>query len=345
MTDQWWRDVENDPIHAHAAEWLARLESPCVSLKETIAWQQWMEADNRHAQAFTRMEELGTTLQQMPRPPIDADSGGETTRQRTSAKRLALAASLTIVVLCASRFMVDRSDIRPGLARILQSDTAQTAIGENRAVRLTDGSRVTLGGDTRLDISITEERRQITLSRGEAFFSVAKDPSRPFQVRTGEATVTAVGTAFNVRRGSDRMTVSVVEGQVLVEPVRPATSLAWFKKRTAARSQQLDAGQQAQVDEAGIRANKLPNAATATTWQSGRLTFRKERLRYVLEDVNRYGDKPIEVADEAIAELEFTGTVLHDNIPGWIHSLETVFNLKAIEGQDSILLGRINRPD
>ena len=50
--------AEHDTIHLTAADWVARLREPEVSLEETLAWQEWMTKDPRHAQAFERMEEV-----------------------------------------------------------------------------------------------------------------------------------------------------------------------------------------------------------------------------------------------------------------------------------------------
>ena len=51
---------------------------------------------------------------------------------------------------------------------------------------------------------------------GEAYFTVAKNPGRPFVVAAGGVGVRAVGTAFNVRLDSDAVEVLVTEGRVQV---------------------------------------------------------------------------------------------------------------------------------
>lgn len=102
---------------------------------------------------------------------------------------------------------------------------------------------------------------------------------------------------------------------------------------------QLDAGQQTTIDRAGIQAaTALINPETATAWRSGRLTFRGEPLRHVIEDVNRYAAKPVGLDQPALGELRFTGTILNDNVAGWIESLETVFGMEAIEEKQRIVL-------
>jgi ferric-dicitrate binding protein FerR (iron transport regulator) len=79
-----------------------------------------------------------------------------------------------------------------------------------------------------------------------------------------------------------------------------------------------------------------PTAATA--WQSGRLAFHLQPLRYVLEDVNRYASKPIVFEGGNLGELVITGTVERENIKGWIGSLERAFDLEAVEDEDRIVI-------
>jgi transmembrane sensor len=103
----------------------------------------------------------------------------------------------------------------------------------------------------------------------------------------------------------------------------------------------VSAGEQTTAADAGIEAAvRSPDPAAATSWQTGRLAFRLEPLRYVLEDVNRYATKPIVAGDEEVASLRITGTVAGDNVEGWIASLQSVFGIQAVEERDRVVLRR-----
>ncbi len=203
---------------------------------------------------------------------------------------------------------------------------------------LADGSIVSLGGDTRIEVALSKNVRAIELTRGEALFKVAKDSARPFKVRAGDATIIAVGTEFNVERDSDRAVVSVTEGRVVVDPVTgllPVSLLQEFKPKL--RSVRVSAGQQTTAGSAGIEEpTKMEDPATG--WQIGHLAFRLQPLRYVLEDVNRYARKPIVLETESMGTLVITGTVERENIGGWVKSLEHAFDLQATEEADQIVL-------
>jgi transmembrane sensor len=317
--------AEHDTIHLAAADWVARLREPEVSLEETMAWQNWLGADPRHAEAFARMEEVSTVLHALPRPPRPIARSAD----RYHFWAGAIAASTVAAIIGFTWAMSSRG-----------ASVLQTAIGENRKVTLADGSSITLGGNTKLSVDLNDTARRIDLARGEAYFKVAKDRNRPFKVHAGDATVVAVGTEFNVRRGDDRVVVSVVEGRVIVEPetrILPIALLREFKPNFA--SIKLDAGQQTTAGGRGVEAaTPLPDSTTATAWQTGRLAFRLEPLRYVLEDVNRYSPKPIVIEEERIASLRVTGTVVGNNVKGWIGSLESALGIEAVEEPERIVL-------
>jgi transmembrane sensor len=336
-------DIERDPTYLAAANWFVRLQSTEVSLEETLEWQTWLHESPANAQAFARIEEVSQFVRDVPAPlsvpradlSRDQYDGSvplrDWSRPRTFTWRwAALGAAASFAVVALSFFAL----WKPPSGMI----TFATVIGENRTVTLNDGSVIALGGDTQIEVSLTEHLRAIELTKGEALFKVAKDAARPFKVRAGEATIIAVGTEFNVLRDSDRAIVSVTEGRVVVKPIAglfPVALLKEFKPKL--RSVRLDAGQQTTAGSAGIEEpTKMEDPATG--WQVGHLAFRLQPLRYVLEEVNRYAQKPIVLDNEGMGTLVITGTVERENIAGWVKSLEHAFDLEATEESDQIVL-------
>ena len=336
-------EIENDPLHLAAADWFVRLQSTEVSLEETLAWQAWLGEDPANAAAFARIEEISQALRDVPPPAAlpaallardryDASVAISAWKPRRARRRLrttlGIAASFALFALAFSFWKT------PAAA----TNAFETEVGENRSVTLADGSVVSLGGDTRIEVALSENVRAIELTKGEALFKVAKDAARPFKVRAGDATIVAVGTEFNVERDSDRAIVSVTEGRVVVNPVSgllPVSLLQGFKPKL--RSVHVSAGQQTTAGSAGIEEpTKMEDPATG--WQIGHLAFRLQPLRYVLEDVNRYAHKPIVLENESMGTLVITGTVERENIGGWVKSLEHAFDLQATEEADQIVL-------
>lgn len=107
-----------------------------------------------------------------------------------------------------------------------RNETRQTfAIGQGRrAIRLDDGSVVTLSGVSAVVVRYAASERAVDLGRGHARFSVQHDPSRPFVVYVGGGKVTAVGTEFEVEAG-ERIIVKLLSGRVIVTqpPLRPSS--------------------------------------------------------------------------------------------------------------------------
>jgi transmembrane sensor len=336
-------DVERDPTHLAAAEWFVRLHGPDVSVEETLALQDWLHESPHHARAFARIEEVSQAVRRVSAPAAVVTSRLATDRydgsmplkdwKEPEARRwpwvTLAAAAVGAGVVFSTLFWKTSSP-----------NTFRTVVGENRLVTLSDGSTISLGGNTRIAVVVTEKERTVELAKGEALFTVAKDPARPFKVRAGDATVVALGTAFDVQRDSDRATVSVTEGRVLVEPAvdfLPVSLLQEFKPNL--RTVRLSAGQQTTAGSTGIaEPSQVEDPAAPTAWQSGRLAFHLQPLRYVLEDVNRYASKPVVLAEASLGELVITGTVERDNIKGWVGSLERVFDLQAVEEDDRIVI-------
>jgi transmembrane sensor len=314
-----------------------------VSLEDTLAWQAWLNESPANARAFARIEEVSQALRTLPRP------------RGVSPRQLArdhYDASVTLKDWKepgARRWPWITGALAAACAGIAFSfvfwntpspTPFSTAVGENRQITLGDGSTISLSGDTRVAVLLSRKVRSVELEKGEALFNVAKDVSRPFRVRAGDATIVAVGTAFDIQRESDRAIVSVTEGRVLVEPTAdflPAYVLREFKPNL--RTVRLDAGQQTTAGSAGIEEpSKVEDPAAATSWQTGRLAFHLQPLRYVLENVNRYANKPIMLEGERLGSLVITGTVERANISGWVGSLELAFDLEAVEETDRIVI-------
>jgi transmembrane sensor len=85
-------------------------------------------------------------------------------------------------------------------------------------ISLPDGSTVWLQPKTLLSYNQSDRvYRQVNL-RGEAFFDVKRDESRPFLIYSGKMTTKVLGTSFNVKAypETEKFEVSVVTGKVSV---------------------------------------------------------------------------------------------------------------------------------
>lgn len=92
--------------------------------------------------------------------------------------------------------------------------------GQKSSFVLSDGTLVKLNADSKLTFLETFDKdTRIVLLEGEAFFDVKKDAARPFIVKSGQISTTALGTSFNVRayKEENAIQVALVSGKVKVE--------------------------------------------------------------------------------------------------------------------------------
>ena len=205
-----------------------------------------------------------------------------------------------------------------------EAQAITTARAEHKQTALADGSQVQVGAMTGVQVRLSEQRREIKLDRGEAFFRVARDESRPFVVKTPFGAVTAAGTAFNVDVGSEQLCITVSEGAVVVRP-----------SGLFSRPVRVEAGQRLVADVSGVTVAAAPSQVT---WTQGRLEYRGEPLRAVIEDVNRYAEHPVVLRDPAVGELAYTGTVRLDATGDWAAGLPAAFPLDVTPGEGGVIV-------
>ncbi len=310
---------------ATAAEWFVRVQNDDLSAEDIAEWQQWMSASGGHRAAFEKMQSLWHGMERLPgKTPPTAPK-----RLRHLALAAALGAILLTGGLLGGYLWQTLRDGTPAGTLVFETGT-----GEHREALLPDGSRLSLGARSLVWIRFGEQQRRVTLDRGEAYFTVAPESARPFVVHAGTATVTAVGTSFNVRKSGDRVRVAVTEGKVKVVPLTGSTTTP-----EAAQSTELDAGHQLTIEPFSDTSRLRPTTAqTATAWRSGRLEYIGEPLKYVVADINRYSERPIIIADPQVGELLLTGTVFEDSIEVWLRSVEALLPVSVREEEAGRIL-------
>ncbi len=202
-------------------------------------------------------------------------------------------------------------------------EIVSTRIGEQRSIALADGSLVYLNTQTSLSIKLDDKLRRVELMAGEALFTVAKDPNRPFIVNAGKTQVRAVGTQFNVRREQDMETITVVEGKVALSETGGSTqATAPDQPETVDARTQVQAGVARSLQtgieltpgkQAKIRNSRTPIETTdvktekVVAWTERRLIFDGEMLGEIVEEFNRYNLNRVEVTDAKLRSIRLSG--------------------------------------
>ncbi len=322
-----------DDLANEAAEWFLKLRDDDLSRADYLEWQEWIAESDDHARAFAGAEDCWDALDNIKDLPwVNTSPPAHMTKnyfRRIMPVAASIAASL-LIALSIGLFL--QKDITPSL----ETTSYQTARAEHKTIRLDDGSKINLGARSIINVNYSDIRRDITLVRGEAIFDVVKDKTRPFVVKTGNGTVTAIGTKFNIHSNDQNVVVTVLEGIVEVNPY-PDNIIP-----DNASLPRVSAGKAVTYQGNGHISEVMDtNIEAAVSWEKGLLVRVDTPLASVIEDVNRYSAREIIIGDAALNDISFTGTVLNDGIDNWLRGLSVAYPIKVLDsGHNAILLLR-----
>jgi transmembrane sensor len=285
-----------------ASAWFARLGADDATADDRAAFERWRDAHPYHAKVF---EEMSATWQQIAKSgslvrAVNFGQSMNAAAQPATRRRVLWGAAAASIGMLAIGFAWN-------LYRQKEETRFQTAIGEQAAVALPDGSSFDLNTNSRVGVDYSTKSRVIHLERGEAYFKVAHDTQRPFWVRAGDYWVRAVGTAFNVYLRPSGVEVTVSEGTVSVvnatERDTPPTDATLSAAAVTAGEQADTRGHAKVIHELNsTQINRL------LAWRKSSLYFQDQPLGDVVNELMRYTTLKIELSDEALRRLPVGGT-------------------------------------
>lgn len=303
-----------------AARWLLRQEEDGWSDADQADLDAWLEAAPEHKVAYWRLEQGWQKVDRLAalRSPPAPDR-----RERPFLRSWRPAAVAASIAAClAVSVMVPPSTL-------LIHKTYTTEIGGRQSVPLADGTKVELNTQTKLRTAVTPKGREVWLDRGEAYFEVAHDASRPFVVHAGAKTVTVLGTKFSVRRDGDRVEVAVVEGRVRVADTAPTTTMP---PPVLTRGDMVIA----QGPSTLVTPRSVERVTSELAWRQGLLTFDQSTLAEAASEFNRYNRKKLVIADAQVAQMRIGGSFEAENVDAFVRLLQQAYGLKVIDGSDVV---------
>jgi transmembrane sensor len=310
-------------IEQAAAAWLARRDRKEWGDADEAALRDWMSASVAHRVAFIRLEAAWAQagrLKDLTAPGFDAPQPVALDEPRRMA-RMAIAAVILVGCTAAALWAMTAHT----------GASYRTAVGSIKAVPMRDGSTVTLNTDSGIRVALSDTERRVDLDKGEAFFEVAKDLTRPFVVRVGDERVIAVGTKFSVRREGDNVRVIVAEGRVRVER-------AETPQQTAAAL--VSKGSVAVAGAAGvlIQDEALPEVEERLSWRQGFVVFHETLLSDAVAELNRYNDRKIIIEDSRIGSMRIGGHFRSNNAEGFVRLLAEALPIRVENDNGRIVL-------
>jgi transmembrane sensor len=342
-------DREPTPPEAAALRWVVRCDRG-LTPEEERDFADWLAANHQHGELFAEFGGTWTLLgnthdhararsaESEPEniiefnlPPAKQSAGRVRWKGRPAVWiSLAAAAGLAFLVTVNSR------NPRPDSA-------VATEIGASRQLRLSDGSVVALNTDSAVVPAFAADERRVRLQKGEAFFQVAKEATRPFVVEVSGVAVRAIGTAFNVRVHDASIEVIVTEGTVRVAPIGSqaaagvgvAEVVAGQRVMVPVKSSVADPVSPLPLTVADVPADEVQRKLA---WQGGRLNFSDAPLAEMVAEFNRYNRHKLVVPDDTLAAMRFGGSFRPDDRTGFVRMLRENFGIVAAESGEQTIL-------
>lgn len=314
-------------IEEQAAAWIAARDRGGWREDDQLRLDQWIAESVHHRVAFLRLNRAWQSADRLqalreqpsavcPRPPVAVK------RWRAAPWFPRMAAAVLVAVVAVSPW-------RSG-----QSQT--TAVGERKTLSLSDGSQLTLNTATRLRTEVVRERRRVWLDWGEAYFDIAHDAERPFEIISGDQRVVVRGTRFTLRRVGSDLQVSVFQGQVQVSSGKSAPVL--LSAGAAVVAVAADASSPSKIVPQPPK-----QMSSAQSWLEGKLVFDRVPLADAAAQFNRYNRKHLRIADDKAAQMLIGGTFGATNVEAFARLLESSFGLEVVT-EDQVITVRSAAP-
>lgn len=310
-----------DAIARQAAEWIVQLTDDDVVVRERArtAFDQWKSADPRHAEAADEIERMLGHVQAARHPAggdsrparvaLDAAFGGARRRHKRTRTTLVILAALVLPIWLVLHVWPPSyllADLRSG-------------VGQWASHALTDGSSVTLGSATAVDLRYDDKERMVELVQGEILVDVVRDPARPFVVVTPEGRIRALGTRFVVERRDDSTVISMLESRV-------AVFAADNPSGEAPREVEVAAGDRVRIQSGAVSTREhFDVRELGDAWKFHHLVIDDRPMDEVLDELSRYRPGHIEYDREEVHGIRVSAVLPLDDTDQALALLSTSF--------------------
>ena len=300
--------IENDPVFEETVAHLQKIweesgELP-VPIETEEAWQMLSSSMEKSEQQVSESanSDKNIRLSSIERKNYNFRKSHNTQR------RIVLAAALVLLTVTIGYIASSyNQDVRNASVAEIDYRVIETRYGERASYVLSDGSRITLHGGSKIKIpeNYNQALREIYLE-GEAYFETVYDSEKPFKVHSLHSYVNVLGTKFLVQAWEEEITnieVVVAQGKVLFGDSRSLDT-------DLIKEVELTKNQRAVLaDNATLEAIEVDNIDWYLGWTEGRLVFEDRTLGEVIPRLERWYNLDIQVSDERIKEKRITAEI------------------------------------
>ncbi|WP_173570766.1 FecR domain-containing protein [Acetobacter conturbans] len=278
-----------------AAGWYVYLREEPDDPELRQQFEAWLHESPLHRQAWAEINETLGVLASAPPERRERNSArrwwGRPANDRRGSRRMrTVAFAGAAMAACVAAFV-----LVPDLTLRLRADH-YTQAGTTQAIRLADGSEVILAPRSALTVHMTAHARRIDLLRGEAWFVVHHDTSRPFSVVAGPVTTTDIGTMFDARTDGEETSVAVREGAVHV-----------FAQGGISLDRDLHAGERVDVKGGQVTVD-TQSPETMGLWRDGMLVAQGNTIAEMAAALQPWTQTRIIIAHDTLAARKVSGS-------------------------------------
>ncbi|PCI49638.1 MAG: hypothetical protein COB49_04685 [Alphaproteobacteria bacterium] len=341
MTEQ-TKDTKDDIIRVQASNWIAKIDGDNLTQEDLSDFIEWVRRSPRHEEELKHQAVIWDTLDEILNVKAATSNKEKQSRTFSFWPMPALTAiAATVIVL----FVIGISSFTPlddTDSPLISAGIYSTQIGEKRNITLSDGSIITLNTDGEVEVDIQPDSRNIRLIKGEAFFKVAHDKSRPFQVTVGSAVIKALGTTFDVHMRDNKIVVLVEEGHVQLSSLLTSlieTELTQKNSKEPMTIAIISAGQSVTFDpvEDEVEKNNNADIIKKLAWRNDMLVFDGDSLEFVLQDVSRYTKQNFIITEPELRKLRISGYFPTGKTKALLATLEQSFDIIVTKIDDEYI--------
>ncbi len=199
----------------------------------------------------------------------------------------------------------------------------ETKTNEEKMVTLSDGTKIWLNQNSRLDYPINFSNPQrIVQLKGEAFFEVAHNPEKPFIVETANTNTTVLGTSFNLKESTEN---KLTEVMLYTGKVR-------FENKEKKQIVALHPGQRATYHNQQKKMDPPKNGnPNINSWKSKVLEFRDVPLEQVFQDLSQHFKVDISYLANTMKTCRFNGRYADPILSNILKDISKMYQTKIVE--------------
>uniref|UniRef100_UPI0035CA41B9 FecR family protein n=1 Tax=uncultured Sphingomonas sp. TaxID=158754 RepID=UPI0035CA41B9 len=306
-----------DTDAAEAAAWLAQHTLGTI---DEAAFRAWRDSDVAHAIAFARALAMWDGVDAAALAAMRAGERPVLAAPAVSRRHFLQAASAVLAVGIVAAGTT--------ATRAYAWSSASTSLGQNKRIRLPDGSAAALNTDSRLSWRFSASERTLWIERGEVALDLRQGPAAI--VHGDERAVRLSEGRFNVRLRGEALDLLVESGRARVVG-RSGPSI---DARSGISSVLVS------QDAAVVRRANGEQVDGITAWQRDEILFQDATLGSAVEEYNRFLPRKIVIVDRELASIPVGGRFTTSDPTAFLHAVSSGLNVRVSQSPTAYLLTR-----